>query len=92
MLLMFEQKEILLCQHTLNAMKRHYDIDSCPADSIVLLLKSLLKIYHLSYHFYFSNIYSRIINVYDDIKIETSLCFSSVVRRVFINFSDNSRI
>ena len=81
--------EILQCQHELNAMKHHYDVDSCLTDSIVLLLRSLLKISRLSYPLYFSHIYSRNINIYDGIKIETSLCFSLVVRRVSTNFSDN---
>ena len=45
----------------------------------------------LSYCLYSSHIYSRYINVYDDVKIETSLCLSSVVRRVSTNLSDNPR-
>ena len=73
-------------------MIRHYDADSCPADSIMSLLNSSLKTSSLSCRFYFSHIYSRNINVYDDIKIETSLCFSSVVRRLSTDFSDNRRM
>ena len=40
---------------------------------------------------FFSHIYFRNINVYDDIKIEIGLCFSSVVRRMSTNFSDTPR-
>ena len=70
-------------------MKHHYEADSCPADSIVLLLKSLLKVSCLLYRLYFSHICSWNIDVYDDIKTETSVCFSSAVRRVSTNLSDN---
>ena len=73
-------------------MKRHYDADNCSADSISsAFTKTSLKISRLSYRLYFLQINSRNISVYDDIKIETSLCFSSVVRRVSTNFSDNPR-
>ena len=72
-------------------MKRLYDADSCPTDSIVLVLKLSLKVSRLSYRLYFSHNYSRNINIYDEIKIETSLCSSSVVRRVSTNVSDNPR-
>ena len=59
--------ERLQCQHKLNAMKRRYDTDSCPADSIVPLLKRLLRISRLWYRLYFSHIYSLNVNLYDDI-------------------------
>ena len=57
---------------------------------MVLLLKSLLKICRLSSCLCFSHIYSRNIHVYDDIKIETSLSFSSVVKNMSTDVSENS--
>ena len=76
-------KEILQYQHKLNAMimKRHYHAGSCPAYNTVRLLNSSLKISRLSYCLYFLDIYSRNIDVYDDIKIETSLCVQFICKK-----------
>ena len=74
-------------------MNRHYDADSYPADSLVFsdFIKKLVKNKSLVVSSFFSHIDSRNISVYDDIKIETTLCFSSVVSRVSMNFSDSPR-
>ena len=73
-------------------MKSHYDGDSYPAYSIVLLLKGLLKVCCWSNLLHFSHIYFQNTNIYDDIKIIHLQCFKSALRRVSTNISDNPRI
>ena len=77
------------CQHKLNVRKRHYDADSCPVDSIVLLplkkkkkkkKKNVKDIFLVqSNHLYLPHINLRNIKVHDDIKTEIILSFSSVL-------------
>ena len=100
-----KKKKILMFEYKLNIavpaliVKRHYDSDSRLTDRILLLPKCSLKISpsleisRLSYRLYCLHTFiPEISTLYDAIKIETRLCFSSVVRRVSTNFSDNPRI
>ena len=72
-------------------LERHDDTYTCPAHSILPIVKPIYKINRLSYNHYFLHVYSRYITEYDYIHDKTSHCSCSVVERVSTNFSDNPR-
>ena len=66
--------------------------DTCPADTMVPIVKLLYMTYCLSYLRHFSHMYSLYITEYNDIAEETSNCLCWAVDRLSTNFKDIPRI
>ena len=66
--------------------------ETCPADTMVSIVKQLYRTYRLSYLHHFSHMYSWYITEYNDIAEKTSICLCWAVDRLSMSFKEIPRI